>query len=223
MLINSANATITPIKSIREARAIFHKTDASTLVVFDLIDTLLKSHKEDYNPKLKPDINTREFENYKENGMDVTLSAVMAHSKRHLVELELAKIVEIARKNQSKVVALSHYLVGAWGMIKSIQEWRFNQLKLAGLDLSPSFGDSVITLNALSAYRKTHPVYYRGILFTNGHSKGDTLEAFLAQVNWKPKSIIAVDDNLAYLKLIEQMARKNKIPFQGFHYQAATL
>lgn len=223
MILPSEIYSITSIKSINEAASVFQTTDSTTLVVFDLIDTLLKSHKEDYNPKLKPNIVTREFEHYKENGFDVTLSAIMAHSKRHLVEPELVKIVELLRKNKSKVLALSHYLVGSWGLIKNIQEWRYHQLKHAGLDLSASFGDHIISLNALAPYRKAHPIYFKGILFTNGHSKGDTLEAFLNLVNFKPSQIIAIDDNLVYLKLIEQFAARAQIRFEGYHYLAATV
>ena len=215
--------SITAIKSIKEAHKTFESADTSTLVVFDLIDTLLKSHKEDYNHKLKPNIQTREFEHYKENGFDVTLSAIMLHSKRHLVEKELKLLIELLFKKNVKVLALSHYLVGAWGLIKSIQEWRYLQLKHAGLDLSVSFGDKAISLQKLAPYRKAHPIYYSGILFTNGHSKGDTLEAYLSLVNYKPTKIIAVDDNLEYLKSIEQMAINSNLQFEGFHYLAASI
>lgn len=217
-LMPAAAATrITQVRSIEQAKKTLEQADENTLVVFDLIDTLIRSFPTDYNPRLKPNIS----EPYKpQNEQDFQLSLRMIEGTRELVEPLLKSIIAKLQQKKVKVVVVTYYLAGNYGVISHIQLWRYLQLLKTGIDASVSFGKGTLNLTDLSAYRGLYPQYYNGILFTNGHTKGDALAAFLEVEHFKPKKIIAFDDNLGYLQSIQQFAEHNKTQFVGFHYVA---
>lgn len=205
------------IRSITEAKRVLELADEDTLVVFDLIDTLLRSFPTDYNPKLKPNL-SQPFK--QDTEQDVQLSLRMIEGTRELVEPIMKTVISKLQQRKIKVIGLSHYLVGNYGVISSIQLWRYLQLLRTGVDLSASFGKKAINLVHLAPYKGLFPQYYNGLLFTNGHSKGDALKGFLETINWKPKKIIAFDDNLQYLQSVGSYAEEAHINFAGYYYVA---
>jgi hypothetical protein len=66
--------------------------------------------------------------------------------------------------------------------------------------------------------------YIEGILF-NGliNFKGDTLVAFLKQINYTPKKLIYIEDKLKHLSQVEKCVSSLGIPFLGIHFGALEL
>lgn len=66
--------------------------------------------------------------------------------------------------------------------------------------------------------------YIGGILF-NGliNFKGDTLVAFLKQINYTPKKLIYIEDKLNHLSQVEECVSSLSIPFIGVHFGALEL
>lgn len=210
---------IKEINSIKLAVDILNKADKNTVVVFDIVDTLLISEKTDYNKKLKPN-NTGDY-SLIATAEDMSISLEMINCKRKLVEPEFVRVIENLQLNGIKVLALTHYLVGSYGLINSIQEWRFRQLFDLEIDFRKNFDQEIINLENFKAYNKTKPIFYKGILFTNNYSKGEVLLAFLEAINFKPTKIIGFDDRIEYLYSEEEYAKKYGIDFEGFHYLGA--
>lgn len=57
-----------------------------------------------------------------------------------------------------------------------------------------------------------------GIIFTGGQNKGDCLIDFLSKVQWYPKKVLFVDDQLKNIKEVHQGLKKVNIPFKGIRY-----
>jgi len=208
-------SSIVPINSIKDAK--LTNADKNSLVVFDIVDTLILSDPSDYNPRLKPAANP-EFQKVKEDLEDIALSKFMLNLKRTLVEKKFQEIIKILQYFSIKTIALSSYLVGSYGAINNLQEWRYNQLNKLDINLSGSFNIQTLVLNNFATYRGTKPTYYKGILFTNNYSKGEVLSEFLVQMKLKPSIVICIDDNLDYLESLKAAMAKKEIPFQGYHY-----
>lgn len=64
------------------------------------------------------------------------------------------------------------------------------------------------------------PAYYdNGILFSGLHTtKGDALQTFLKKISYKPKLLVAIDDQRDNLVSFEKMARIMGIEFIGLRY-----
>ncbi|KKK55230.1 hypothetical protein LCGC14_3076640, partial [marine sediment metagenome] len=67
-------------------------------------------------------------------------------------------------------------------------------------------------------YFKNGVLYKKGILFAKGIEKGRVLDQFLKKINFKPKSVIFIDDKLKYLDEVEKFCKKLKIKFLGLRY-----
>ena len=64
-----------------------------------------------------------------------------------------------------------------------------------------------------------HPLYYKGILFTDYVCKGSMLGKFLETIRWKPSNVIFFDDKLTNLQAVQMAMHAKNIPFQGFLYK----
>lgn len=125
---------------------------------------------------------------------DLTLSLI-AKEDPVLVDPETPRIIEEIKNKNTKLIALTSTLSGALPSVKDFTSYRVSQLDLVNIDFSTSFPKqpSIIFSN-LPAYRQNFPEFKEGVLSANGENKGAALVAFLKKVNYKPDTIIFVDD-----------------------------
>jgi len=179
-MINKQPITISVIHSVAEAD--FSHLDDHSLVIFDLIHTLIDPADDET-----------------------------------LIETLFADIIATLQARQVKVIILSHLNVAD----NQTMERCFMMLKELAIDLSPSFADTMLPLPMFDTLLESKPVYYKGILFTNGYPKTEVLGDFLHETNYVPSKIIFIDDHLEYVESLNRFAIKKEIPFQGYHYTGA--
>lgn len=62
-------------------------------------------------------------------------------------------------------------------------------------------------------------LYKNGVLFCDGpRNKSPALEIFFTRMNYLPEHIVFIDDELGNIQVLEQLAEKLHIRFDGFHF-----
>lgn len=110
-------------------------------------------------------------------------------------------------KKQYKVFALTKMDSGRFGNIKSMEEWRYGELKDLGIEFS----------KIEEVADKAAPSHYKGIFMTGPYLKSKTIDKYLPIL--KPSSIVFIDDKYEYLKDVSDFCEQRKIPFMGILYR----
>lgn len=196
---------IIEINSLSQALGTLHYLNNKSLVLFDIDKTLVTKNR----------------------GYDLDSPLVKA------VEPITAQVIKEMQERGIKVMALTRgtnpiipiqYKTGKHGIIESAQDWRYAKLLLIGIDFSTSFPVGKIVFQQLPILRgKTHPMFYKGILFSAGNDKGVVLGTFLDYIQWKPSKIVFFDDKKEHLDTVGTEMKKRNIPYQGYWYHGATI
>ncbi len=126
------------IKGIEETLA---SIDQDTLVIFDVDDVLivpkdqiLQAHNRKYLEKLNQNL---EHSVGKEN-VDIFYSIIFTQRDNGPVDVKIKDIISQLQSKAIKVLALTNCFTGSFGKIKSMEDWRYNELKKHGyhFDLS---------------------------------------------------------------------------------------
>jgi hypothetical protein len=117
---------------------------------------------------------------------------------------------------------LTNAWTGAFGKIASLEDWRIQEIRDLGIDVSKSFDTKqpLIFHHLKSKDPKRFPIFKQGCLFTCNIAKGDVLKAFLQYTGWTPHRIIFIDDKRKYLESVENFCKQAGVAFTGFHYTA---
>lgn len=133
-------------------------------------------------------------------------------------------ILDILKK-QFPVFGLTKIDTGSFGLINSMELWRFNELSQKQLFFSEtSYGQNEPYYFSLDAQASVpgDASLYRGILMTGKASKPQTVEYFLASDTLLAgNSIIVIDDLKEQLELMQAWATARNIPFVGIHFTGA--
>ncbi|HBR70631.1 TPA: hypothetical protein DIC20_01940 [Candidatus Dependentiae bacterium] len=206
---------IQEIDSFKEAQTILATVDPQSLIIFDIDETLLSP----------ADVPFQSWFFSSKRGKAFTEKAAqrVRDFKNIVIEPSIIDIIQNLENRKIKTIALTYCDTGAFGggIIPSLPQWRYEDLKKEGIDFSPSFGDQEIIFEHLTSKANRHPMFYKGILLTDAFSKGEILGAFLDRVNWKPSNVIFFDDRLNYLESVEEEMKKRGIPFKGYLYKGA--
>ncbi len=235
ILMTQAMADLYDISSIQEAKPYLEKVDQNSLVLFD-VDYVLTQPSE-------PSFQMKNIRLYKEIWKDITgnlstlennisSTLIAISSPSILIENKMISVINTLNERKIKVLALTGILTGKLGKIQSIEKWRYNTLKKLGFVFSSSFDKiSDATFSSLPSCRGNYPVFYKGVLFSNGDAnkveKGRILRAFLAllkeKYNWSPTFILFIDDRENNLKDIEAVCASFTPPIQftGLLYKGA--
>ena len=178
--MNKQPLSIGIIHSIAEAD--FSHLDDQSLVIFDLIHTLIDPADDEA-----------------------------------LIEQLFAHIITVLQAQKVKVIIVSHLNIAD----NETMERCFMMLKNLSIDVRASFADTVLALPMFDTLLKAKPMYFKGILFTNGYPKTEVLGDFLHETQFVPSKIIFIDDHLEYVESLNRFAIKKEIPFQGYHYTGA--
>lgn len=142
---------------------------------------------------------------------------MLTQAQRPLIEPMIINKIKKLQARGVRVITCTSMNTGPYGLLSSMQEWRYNHLKTLGFE--GSFDDLVI--NLYLSGRK--PVFYKGMFATDVAPKGPALGALLDAINLHPKKIIFFDDDPSYQDSVKAECMKRCISFQGYLYQGAPL
>lgn len=129
-------------------------------------------------------------------------------SRQELIEKDAPSIIQRLQSLPVKTIVLTASLTDQVNDEAPIELQRFQKLRDLGIVLEDSYPQQKIVLDDLPSYNANFPVYYRGILCANGvpgtNIKGPVLVSFLQHANYKPTTIIMVDDKIEYLNYVYQ-------------------
>lgn len=201
-----------------------------TLVLFDVDNVLLLASDpilQSVNRKYLNNINRKIEEELGKEAAKEYFSIVLQNRSCHPVDPRIGAIIRKIQTKRVKVVALTNCFTGEYGVIPSIEEWRYNELLMHGYHFDYSWQNlESIYFNDLQRTNKclndtlSPSSFYKGIVFASGVSKGEALKAFLEYSNFKPKKIIFIDDKKKHLESVQALADSQNIPFTGIVYTA---
>lgn len=148
----------------------------------------------------------------------VSLSQVL--SKRNLVEEEMPQFIQHLQKTGAKVIALTNFPRGKYGSIPKTEAWRRESLLKFGVDFHTDFFGSEYELDEIAKEGSVAPAFAKGIIFSYGYSKGETLAAFLKKNQFTPSRVILIEDMLYHHHSVNSSLTELGIPFMGIHYTA---
>ncbi len=134
---------------------------------------------------------------------------------------QTASFIKKLQDRGIKVIALTNWPTRELGSIPSMATWRFDKLVQVGINFSASFEPQEIVLNNGQTAGGKQPMFYKGILLTDGATKGSVLGTFLDVVHYKPDQIIFFDDQAKQIESVKNEAHARGITYHGFIYKAA--
>lgn len=193
-------------------------SDENTLIVFDVVNTLLVS-----NDRILTPCGDEYFQKFMKNfGQEERISLrskILLQSKVSLVDEKILRLLNQLKQNNVKVIVLSAMPTGQYGHILDAEQWRVKQLASLGIYLDGSFPEiDSLTLDNNPHDQKAVPTFKRGVLATGDYPKGKVLCAFLKKIQWRPSGVIFIDDKMAYIDSVECELDKEKIKHISFHY-----
>ncbi len=247
MLLNSpSQAEMMSAKTMKEVKAKVEEVlktqqPQDVLVAFDIDMTLTQPDDPAvYYPALKKytAIYKKILEELTPEQKDLALTLTTQVVPQKLVEKETPKIIKFLQQTGVKTMVLTSSLAGTInGFPDKMIILRRNQLQKMGIDFAKSFKDFsiVITFFDFKPYAGGHPMFYHGVLSTNGEgeaSKGKTLIAFLQHIGvryenkvqkpgYHPKVVFLIDDKAKHLKDVEAALKSfdPSIKFIGIEYE----
>ncbi|MBS0634587.1 MAG: DUF2608 domain-containing protein [Verrucomicrobia bacterium] len=127
-------------------------------------------------------------------------SLVTLQEGTRLIDPRAVEFINHCKAKNIPIIALTATAVTGFGKIRSVPDWRVNDLARLSIEFSTLFSDCTLTqVNG----KGPSPVCKNGIIFTGGYSKGDVLEAFLDTVGFMPDKVLFVDDLLYNLYSVQ--------------------
>jgi hypothetical protein len=170
----------------------FNTIQPDTLVIFDVDDTLIQPKDAYLTNEHTPQGQAFEkklLKKYPEiKNWDYLASIMLQQAELPLIEPCIIPIINALKKRNIPVIACTSMNTGPYGILPTMEQWRYEQLKSLGFE--GSYADKIIHFDSFT--RK--PVFYKGILATDLALKGPPLGAFLNAMQLRPKKIIMFDD-----------------------------
>lgn len=230
---SNQQSRIQEINSLEQASTILDTAGKNALVIFDVDDTLTyptdtirqsdfwgqhSAEGREFYRKLDEHIKSS---SNPDEVSGLIMSKIFLAEKPQAVELQTVSLVKKLQDRGIKVIALTNWPTREIGSIPSMAIWRFDKLVQVGINFSASFEQQEIVLNSRQAADGKHPMFYKGILLTDGVSKGSVLGMFLDAVHYKPDQIIFFDDQVKQIESVKNEANARGIPYHCFIYKAA--
>lgn len=229
---SSMNEVNTKIQTI----LLKHKPE-DILAAFDIDMTLLQfKHPAVYYPALKRylDIYKNILGSVPNVQKDIANTLLVYKIPSMLVEENTPDIVANLQDQGIKVIAFTATLTGPLlKMRENTIVLREQQLQKHGIDFSKGLNDldEIQTFSDFEQYAGSYPMFYRGVLSSNGEgivTKGQALIALLNAIKtgkngFLPKVIIMIDDKRKHLLDVEEKLKvyHPDIEFIGIEYQGA--
>ena len=144
---------------------------------------------------------------------DFVLSWNVKNNPNIVLDPKALEVLGNLRKKGVKFIALTAILAGDFDGSGPTDQHVYKELKSLGISFEDSFPQvKDVIFTDMVKYQGAHPMYYRGILFSNGDgaglSKGDVLVHFLKHTAYAPKVVIMVDDRKDNIAAIETSLAK---------------
>ncbi|MBM3893535.1 DUF2608 domain-containing protein [Candidatus Dependentiae bacterium] len=173
-LITPLKASIKQVSSVQQGLIEFNDLNPNDLIVCDIDETLT------YYPPLS--------KQFIKKPLDIQLQQRTFYP----LDAELPTVLnDLQRNKKVPVIALSHARTGKFGVIPSMEEWRFNALAQLGFSFSFDEKNHAFLLTQIP---KPHPSFFKGIILSAHHAKGPVLLAFLKHRAIAPKRVLFFDD-----------------------------
>jgi hypothetical protein len=191
---------------------IYKHLQPEMLVIFDIDNTLIEPVQElGTNQWFENRI--KEYISYgcsKQDALEKALrewNAIQNVTLVKLVEPDIACIMKDLQNKGCTVMGLTTRGLG-------ISTCTLHQLQTVNIDLEMTAptDQEIFFMNGKGV------LFRGGILFTAGTHKGDALEKFLKAIDYKPSSIMFINDKLSHLLPVEEYCGKFAIPFAGIRY-----
>ncbi len=192
---------------------------SETLVLFDIDDTLIWLPWPNFTWPLRLHVLWNFPDFIHADQWEHVYSKLWQQANFMLIEPVVVELINQLKSRGCTVLGLTSMESGAYGVISSMSEWRYQTLKHFGIEFTQKFGNH--TLTSLPAYRDNYPMLYKGILCANQQPKGKVLEAFLKQLGLKPNKIISFDDEPGALQSIRDTCETLHIPVACYQYTGA--
>lgn len=160
--------------------------------------------------------------------IDEMQSILMLAQHWQPVTAETPKIFNQIKAKGYKVLGLTASGTGALGKIRSLEQWRIDELKAIDITFDKDFinakpGSLDKYIPRISEYygKAIHPCFpaaNNGIIFTCMAPKGEALDAYLQYAKLKPKKIIFIDDRIKNLETVSEYCSQNNIQYIGYEY-----
>ncbi len=248
LISSQAQAEIVSVKSMKDVKTkveglLHSQNPEEVLVAFDIDMTLTQpDHPAVYYPALIKyvEIYKKIMSSLSPEQKDLVSTLTTQEVPQKLVEQETQRIIKALQAQGVKTMALTSVLAGnIKGFKEKMVTLRRDQLQEMGIDFTKSFKNfcRVMTFSTFQFYAEGHPLFYHGILSTNGEgaaSKGDVLVAFLKHVGshhegkalkpgYYPKIVVFIDDKKKHLENVKAAlkAYNPSIQFLGIEYKGA--
>lgn len=217
ILSNDDLDSIKTIHSFDEVQ--FSDIKKDTLVIFDADDTLIQPTDtyliNEYSPEgiaLRQALLQQHPE--LKNLYDLR-SIILLESERYLVEEHIIEKINNLKERNIPVIVCTALYSGKYGLIDSLEKWRFEHLKALGFE--GSFNDKIFKLNS----PKRNPIFYKGVLLSDAEEKGIVIGDFLDKMMLNPQEIVMFDDLAKPLNHVKDECKKRNIKFKGYLYKGA--
>lgn len=149
------------------------------------------------------------------------LSVALLQRKLHVIEPKSIKIIDFLKQQNIKTMALTAVRTGSLGRIHQTEVWRKNELRDHGFDFREAFPDKQY-LKFAEFWMKQHPpVFIEGVLCSGIVPKGEALTMFFKKIDYWPKRVIFIDNDLEHHQSMQEWMKKQHIDYLGYYYLAA--
>ncbi|MBX7066601.1 MAG: DUF2608 domain-containing protein [Parachlamydiales bacterium] len=221
--IKSIEIPFITAQDLSVVKEVLERADADTLVLWDVDQTLIVPD----DPILRP-----KWEQLLDHliGGKVIIDAegkkryifreILTNAAHSVLDAGSVSLIDELQGKGVSVIAFTAAPGGKIGKIDSFVDWRIEELEKFGFQFGLGLSADKIELPK-DPELEFPPVYKSGVLITSLHDKGPVLLDFLQALDWTPRQIIFIDDQMSNLKSVSQ-SLKGKTRFVGIHYTAAS-
>jgi len=193
------------------------RADQDTLIVFDVDEVLIMPTDVALHPKhrnyLRQKVNDASDRGKDTEKEALLWSSIQRDQKPRLVDLQMPLLIKSLQAKGIQTVVLTTMASGAWGVIPSMEEWRYQQLKSFGIQFEQAWESRDQISLGLDGTN-----FYKGIIVAGLHKKGDVLKAFLKY--HKFKKIIFIDDSVNQIESVSDTEKECGLHLTCIHYTA---
>jgi len=221
----SASSQILSTNDLRDIESLIDQSNENTLVLWDVDQTLITPEGSIFKPKwdalLDQWLGGKKMMTDKAGNKRYVFRELMMSVPHSVVDSGVYPLIEKIKKKQIPMLAFTAAVSGKVGKTDSFIDWRIDELKKFGFDFSHSF-PNIDTLNlSKDPNLQFPPVYKSGVLVTSLHEKGPVLIDFLKAIQWMPRKIIFVDDQLNNVHSVIK-SLEGQVEVIGVHYTAVS-
>lgn len=208
------------LQSISKFDEFCSKITNQTLVLLDIDDTVItpKSKLFRHGKYCQPDL----IDRLKKNNNIPAVSNWRLSRKTILIEPEWVNFINNI-KEITTVYALTKVDTGEYGVIPSMEQWRYNELRSHNIIFTEKLLDKNNYKFIINADSNSYAAFYNGIAMTGPFSKVQVLKRIVNKIKNKYNKIIFIDDKKENIMDIKQYCSDSNINFKGFLYTGLDL